>query len=194
MRTLFTSAILTLAALALAGCSLPIPGAHPSSGDNPDPHQAALRFAGCMRQHGITDFPDPSTSGNFQIQGSDGPNGSPSDLDPSSATFQSAQQACNKYLPANVRNGKPDPQMQQKALHFSQCMRQHGITDFPDPTFQNGGAGIQLNPSTNSDLDPNNPQFQAAQQACASILGIGKDGGPTTSTGGGSSTITGGKP
>jgi hypothetical protein len=51
-------------------------------------------------------------------------------------------------------------------LAFSQCMRTHGVADFPDPDSQ-GRIGIQAGPGT--DLNPNNPQFQAAQQACQSL-------------------------
>jgi hypothetical protein len=54
------------------------------------------------------------------------------------------------------------------ALAFSKCMRAHGIADFPDP---NGKGQIQIGisqspGSPSSDLEPNNPKFQAAQQAC----------------------------
>jgi hypothetical protein len=42
------------------------------------------------------------------------------------------------------------------SLAFAQCMRAHGVPDFPDPNGQSG----QLGPS--SGIDPNSPQFQAA--------------------------------
>jgi hypothetical protein len=40
-------------------------------------------------------------------------------------------------------------------------MRVHGITNFPDPTANGHGVGMNLN-----GIDPNSPQFRAAQQAC----------------------------
>ncbi len=49
----------------------------------------------------------------------------------------------------------------QKALKFSECMRSNGIANFPDP--QSSG-GIQIGSS--SGIDPQSPQFQAAQKAC----------------------------
>lgn len=52
------------------------------------------------------------------------------------------------------------------ALAFSQCMRSHGIRDFPDP---NSSGQLQVSAGPGSDLDPNNPQFAAAQQACRSL-------------------------
>ena len=51
----------------------------------------------------------------------------------------------------------------QKALKLSQCMRAHGVPNFPDP---NGQGVIQ-----GSGIDPNSRQFQNAQQTCAKDLG-----------------------
>jgi hypothetical protein len=42
------------------------------------------------------------------------------------------------------------------SLAFAECMRAHGVPDFPDPTGQNG----QLGPS--SGIDPASPRFQSA--------------------------------
>jgi hypothetical protein len=54
-------------------------------------------------------------------------------------------------------------------LAFSRCMRAHGITNFPDPTF--GGGGGQLRIDKPSGIDPNSPAFQAAQKACGAPFG-----------------------
>lgn len=49
-----------------------------------------LKFAACMRAHGLPKFPDPKTSsGQFLITG----------IDPNSPQFQSAQQACQSLMP-----------------------------------------------------------------------------------------------
>ena len=48
------------------------------------------------------------------------------------------------------------------AAKFAQCMRAHGVPDFPDPV--NGGFHITSGPG--SDLDPGSPQFAAANTAC----------------------------
>lgn len=47
------------------------------------------------------------------------------------------------------------------ALKYSQCMRSHGVVNFPDP---NSGGGINI--SSASGIDPNSPQFQAAGKSC----------------------------
>lgn len=185
MLTALRATLVVVATLALAGCSMQWPGATPAAAKpSADPKHAALLFSQCMRDHGVPDFPDPTTSSDggtsLVINGS----GSGSDLDPNSTTFKDATAACQKYMPSGGANrGKPDPQMQQKALRYSKCMRDHGLTDFPDPKFDNGGANLQINGSP--DLDPNSPKFQAAQQACAPIMGLPKNGGGMVTQGGG---------
>lgn len=54
----------------------------------------------------------------------------------------------------------------QKAAQFSQCMRAHGVPDFPDP----GANGqITLKVTKGSDLDPQSPAHQSALQSCKSL-------------------------
>ena len=57
----------------------------------------AVRYANCMRSNGVTDFPDPSSNGRPQ---------SLNQIDPNSATFQTAYTACRKYA-ANGQGGPP---------------------------------------------------------------------------------------
>jgi hypothetical protein len=118
------------------------------------------KFSACMRKHGVTNFPDPNGQGVIAIHSGMG-------IDPGSPAFTSARTACDKLLP---NGGQPTPaqiaQQQQKLLAFSACMRAHGVKDFPDPS--NGGLRISVHPG--SDLDPNNPTFRKAQQACKGDL------------------------
>ncbi len=58
-----------------------------------------------------------------------------------------------------------------QALKYSRCMRSHGLSDFPDP---GAGGGIQLSGGPNSDLNPSDPTFVAAQNACQKYLPFGK--------------------
>jgi hypothetical protein len=64
-----------------------------------------------------------------------------------------------------------------KFLAFSACMRSHGLKDFPDPT--QGSGGIRLNINGGGDLNPQSSTFQAAQQACQSLMPAG---GPDAGT------------
>jgi hypothetical protein len=58
---------------------------------------ALLKFARCMRTHGLPDFPDPTTNGHgIQIN---------FPVDPSSPQFQSALKACRAVAPPGLRGG-----------------------------------------------------------------------------------------
>ncbi len=72
----------------------------PPAAEQQQNYQALLKYSSCMRSHGIKDFPDPQPDGRMQIQAKQG-----SDLDPNSALFRTAQQACQKYLPGGGKGG-----------------------------------------------------------------------------------------
>jgi hypothetical protein len=55
--------------------------------------QALLRFARCMREHGVADFPDPDAEGNFSVKPGS------TNLDPKSPGFERALQACRQLDP-----------------------------------------------------------------------------------------------
>jgi hypothetical protein len=188
-------------ALALAGCgSSSSPGvAHvgttsassPSSGSGGTPEsgesraaaqQKLVKFAQCMRTHGEPEFPEP-TEGNIEIhsQNGHGPN-------PESSQFKAAEKACSKYAPSKVA---PSPaqqaKIQEQALKFSECMRSHGVPNFPDPKFSGGGTRVTLKAGGSSGINPSSPQFQAAQKACQSNL-PGKGAGLHVGSGPGQSS------
>jgi len=155
---------------ATSDSSGPSGGSGPASGSGPQRGFAiatggtgadALAFSECMRSHGVPNFPDPNAQGVIQGSG----------INPSSSSFQAANKDCRHLLP---NGGVPTPAEQAKALaqalKMSQCMRSHGITDFPDPqTGAGGGIQISLHSTPGSDLNPNSPKFQAAQKACPSF-------------------------
>jgi hypothetical protein len=67
--------------------------------------KAMLKFAACMRSHGVPKFPDPqSASGGggilMKMQPGQG-------LDPASPVFQAAQKACQKLAPGMFQAGPP---------------------------------------------------------------------------------------
>lgn len=84
-------------------------------------------------------------------------------------------QFCRTFLNAAstaLQGGRqPEQPDQAKLVKFSQCMRAHGISDFPDPTA--GGLVI----SRGGDLNPNNPAFQSASKVCATKTGVPGFGG-----------------
>jgi len=143
-----------------------------SSGDKSD---NALKFSQCMRSHGVPNFPDPSSGGGVSITPS-------MNLNPDSQQFQQARRACQHLIPQGKQlSPAQQAEVQRQMLAFSQCMRAHGLPDFPDPQFSGNTARLELKQS--SGLNPNSPQFQRAQSACASKLPNVKGRGGTGTRG-----------
>jgi len=143
-----------------------------------DPDQAILDFAACMREHGI-DMPDPEINSagggfGFTIQGeaSDGSGPDQAEMQ----KMQDANEACSHFLEGVVSEFEPVDmtKMQDQMLAFSQCMRDNGI-DYPDPEFSDDG-GVTIIGGEGFAMDPSDPAFQAAQEACQEIFGGGGPG------------------
>jgi hypothetical protein len=65
----------------------------------------------------------------------------------------------------------PSQSRYRLAVSFSECMRAHGVPNFPDPTRNaNGGISLALRAGGPGGLSPNSPAFQSAQQACQKLL------------------------
>lgn len=162
-----------LGLVAAAGCLLALVGCGSSSKPSQNASSRAsvgLRFAACMRSHGVPNFPDPSTSGGgFQIKISSG-------LNPGSPSFKAAQAACGKLLPGGGPGaGPPSATMKARLLAVSKCMRAHGVSDFPDPTTTApsgptgyaavlGANGVFL--AVPSSIDVRSPAFKQAASVC----------------------------
>jgi hypothetical protein len=63
--------------------------------------------------------------------------------------------------------------MQAQALAMANCVRAHGVPDFPDPKFtsQSGGNLLPAFSSSTSKLPTTSPAFLAAVKLCPSGLG-----------------------
>src|SRR3984893_7910179 len=131
----------------------------------------ALKFAQCMRDNGVPNFPDPkfSDGGGLSI---DVPEGS----DPQKV--DAAMKTCRQYLPNGGEPPKVDPQRAEQNRKFAKCMRDNGVANFPDP---GPDGGIQVN-GNDPGMNMDDPKFQAAQKACAQYLPSG--GAPGNQTGG----------
>ncbi len=179
-RTLVWAAPLAVLALVFAGCgggsggpgvaragsSKPAGSRSSSTGSK---KASALAYSKCMRAHGVSDFPDPNSKGQLTIENSGGPGSS--DLDPNNAQFQAAHEACKSLAPGPGTTAQ-QASRRADALKFAKCMRNHGITDFPDP---NTSGGLEIKGNPGGDLDPSSPQLQSAQKACGHLLpGRGK--------------------
>jgi hypothetical protein len=81
-----------------------------------------VRFAECIRGHGVPHFPDPNAKGEFVFG-----------IDVSPAVWRKAVDACKDLEPPGALSGKRSPKQQSAALRFAQCVRENGVEDFPDP-------------------------------------------------------------
>lgn len=61
-------------------------------------------------------------------------------------------------------SGTTDLRAQSQAIAFANCMRAHGVPNFPDPG--GGGGGVNL---TGTGINPRSPAFTGARQACAKL-------------------------
>lgn len=109
MAALIGSAGMAIAAQALA---------------EPDSQERAVKYSECMRANGVADFPNPDAQGHISYGGISVPK----------ATWQNAVGACANLQPRGwSADAQRTPAQQAAALEFAQCVRDHGVPDFPDP-------------------------------------------------------------
>jgi hypothetical protein len=158
---------LAIVALIVTGCSNAPAGTGASSGGggaSPSGDQA-VRFAQCMRDNGVRNFPDPDASGTLTIETV--ANGTSIDTD--SPAFQRAIAACKDLQPAGFTGFTRTPEQQQAALKFAQCIRDNGVTDFPDPAIDEPMIDTNRIPSANT---PGGMTIlHAAMEKCGSYAG-----------------------
>jgi hypothetical protein len=108
--------------------------------------------------------------------------------------MDAAQQACQHYL-ADVEQSfdRMDPsEMENQLVTFAECMRDQGITDFPDPDLSDFGPGTGGGPRVETNegategpltaglfqgVDFTDPAVQAAAEACQGEFGGPPSGG-----------------
>jgi hypothetical protein len=116
-----------------------------------------------MRAHGVSGFPDPggSATSGISILGSS----IPSTINIHAPAFRAALNLCMTAL--NAGHPRPTITASQKeaAVKFSQCMRAHGVSNYPDPQFPPGG-GIEIGPPPGSNVNMSAPAVAHAQNIC----------------------------
>ena len=158
MKTLTALAVVALIA---AGCGSN-DTAHTSATASPKKASArdkAVKFSECIRAHGVADFPDPDAKGEYQYGVSVSP-----------AVWQRATTACKDLQPPGTLSSKRTPKQQSTALKFAQCMRDHGVKDFPDPA--NGEPLVDTTkiPSLGNRSPRTDPVFAPAMDKCRVAL------------------------
>jgi hypothetical protein len=137
-----------------------------SNDRNTTTQDKAVRFAECMRDNGVKEFPDPDASGELTIDGI--VNGS--SLDTSTPAWETAIAACKDLQPPGFTGHKRSAEQQDYALRFAQCMRENGVEDFPDPTPDGPLIDTTRIPSAAGRGASAIPGFKAAQEKCGDVL------------------------
>jgi hypothetical protein len=123
----------------------------------------AVKFAECIRAHGVSDFPDPDARNQFQYGVSVSP-----------AVWKQATTACKDLQPPGTLSGKRTPKQQSASLRFAQCVREHGVKDFPDPV--NGEPLIDTTKIPSSNQPGGMTILNAATHKCGGLLHLAAGG------------------
>jgi hypothetical protein len=118
----------------------------------------AVKFAECIRAHGVSDFPDPNAKNQFEYGVSVSP-----------AVWKEATTACKDLQPSGTLSGKRTPKQQSASLRFAQCVRDNGVKDFPDPV--NGEPLVDTYKIPSSNKPGGMAILNAAMQKCGKVLG-----------------------
>jgi hypothetical protein len=90
-----------------------------------------------MRSHGVSNFPDPNSAGEFSAD-------QLKSVRVGKSQFRAADRACTHLLPSGLGGIVAAPQDRAREtrtqladeLSFASCMRSRGVSRFPDPTAQ----------------------------------------------------------
>ncbi|HEY6892402.1 MAG TPA: hypothetical protein VI300_31645 [Solirubrobacter sp.] len=121
-------------------------------------HDKAIKFAECIRAHGVSDFPDPNAKNDFEYGVSVTP-----------AVWKQATTACKDLQPPGTLSSKRTPKQQSASLRFAQCIRDNGVKDFPDPV--NGEPLVNTYKIPSSNTASGMAILNAAMKKCGKALG-----------------------
>lgn len=119
--------------------------------------ELGVRFAECVREHGVPHFPDPTAAGDFVFG-----------IDVSPQVWTDAVNACKTLQPPGTLSASRPPAQQTAALTFAQCVRANGVTDFPDPV--NGQPLINTDMIPSANVPGGITILNAAVQKCHASL------------------------
>jgi hypothetical protein len=119
--------------------------------------EKSVKFAECMRANGVPHFPDPDPNGDFNFG-----------VDVTREAWLKAVDACKALKPPGALSSRQTPKEQAASLRFAQCVRDHGVKDFPDPV--NGEPLIDTYKIPSSNKPGGMTILNAATQACGGIL------------------------
>lgn len=144
-------------AVLVAGCSGASDGSQGDRTAGSTGSTSPVAFSECIRSHGVVNFPDPNGDGTI-------PKVSPLQLGVSDSRFQEAQQSCaNLLLPSNNQTHQTLSGMRV----FAQCIRAHGVHEWPDPTTDDQGQPVF---DLHSQIRPDSQQIDTVSGDCAHLL------------------------
>jgi hypothetical protein len=123
----------------------------------------AVKFAECIRAHGVSDFPDPNEKNQFEYG-----------VSVTRAVWVKATTACKDLQPPGTLSGKRTPKQQSASLKFAQCIRDNGVKDFPDPV--NGEPLVNTYKIPSSNTANGMAILNAAMHNCRNVLGLAAGG------------------
>ena len=166
LRKIRPPAALAMVALIMTGCSnAPAEDDNTATSGGNKKATKAMKFAECMRDNGVREFPDPDASGGLTIDGV--VNGS--SLDTSAPAWKQAIGACKDLQPPGFTGTKATAEEQEVRLQFAQCMRENGVEDFPDPPVDGPLIDTTRIPSAAGRGALSIPGFKAATEKCGDI-------------------------
>jgi hypothetical protein len=172
LRSLAALGLVCLIGLISAGCGSNAPsetgtagstGTAAASNKSAADQDKAVKFAECIREHGVPHFPDPDAKGEFVFG-----------IDVSRAVWAKAVDACKDLEPPGSLSGKRSPKQQSAALRFAGCMRESGVKDFPDPA--NGDPLVDTTKIPSSNAPGGMTILNAAMKKCRRVLGLAAGG------------------
>ena len=164
-RPLIPASVVAIAAVSLlaAGCgSSNSSTSSDASGSGAPQTQAQVqqenaelvRFADCIRSHGVSNFPDPTDPHAFKQ---------------ASPAFGSAMTACQHLLPNRGQHSQPTPPSPAQTaalLAFARCLRGHGFPHFPDPS---SSGQITHEMLASAGISLHQPAVVQAADTCTSV-------------------------
>ncbi|MEV4641072.1 hypothetical protein AB0J80_27390 [Actinoplanes sp. NPDC049548] len=168
------SAVALTFAMGLAGCgkekdpsvATANPGAPKAAASAaPQGDDTGLKFSQCMRDQGMSWFPDPGADGGLKVSIPEGTDQN---------KYDKAEEACKAYAPGSgSQGGRLSDEDLGKIRQMAQCMRDKGFTNYPDP---DSNGSIQINEDTVG-ISPDDPAFQKAMQECQKYMPPRRGGG-----------------
>jgi len=160
------------AAAAIATAATACGGGAPSTESAPT-YAQVLTLVRCMRSHGVPNFPDPDASGGYSLTSNGSLKGAGGvSVDINSSRAQAAYGDCRHLVPggpsiSQLEQAEQQEQQQRakmlpELLKYVQCMRGHGVPNFPAPGQSTAGPGGLPNVDS--------PQYVAAAGACQHLL------------------------